>query len=360
MFLIDTLGTGGKERRLAELLKSIWLRKEIDYQLAVMSRNIHYKEVLNIGFNIEYIIRKTKWDALVFLKLYRLIRQYRPDIVHCWDSMTAVYSSPVCKLLHCKLINGMVIDTPVRQSILNKHWLRARLTFPFADMIVGNSEAGLKAYKAPQRKSTVVYPGFNFSRTENLPDKQIVKKQLGIKTGFVVGMVATFWEMKDYPTFFRAARNILSRRKDVTFIAIGSDTDSQEANNLIEKQDKNYFRLLGSRSDVEALVNIMDVCILSTFTEGTSNSILEYMALAKPVIATNGGGTREIVSDGETGFLVEPSAPAKLADKIDVLLNDNTLREKFGAAGLNRIQNVFTIDRMTSAYINIYSRLTSN
>lgn len=358
--MIDTLGTGGKERRLTELLKAVWLRNEITYQLAVMSRNIHYREVLEVGFKIEYILRKTRWDVFVFLKLFRLIRQYRPDIVHCWDSMTAVYASPACKLLRCKMINGMVIDTPLKRNIFNKYWLRARLTFPFSDVIVGNSEAGLKAYKAPYRKSIVVYPGFNFSRTENLPDKQTVRKQFDITADFVVGMVATFWEKKDYPTFFSAAQNILARRKDVTFIAIGSGTDSQEAIDLVEKQNRNYFRLLGSRSDVEALVNIMDICVLSTFTEGTSNSILEYMALAKPVIATDGGGTREIVSDGETGFLVFPSAPADLAAKIDVLLNDTMMREKLGAAGLERVRSCFSIDRMVDDYINIYSRLTAN
>ena len=358
--MIDTLGTGGKERRLTELLKAVWLRNEIEYKLAVMSRNIHYREILEVGFKIEYILRKTRWDIFVFLKLYRLIRRYRPDIVHCWDSMTAVYASPVCKLLRCKMINGMVIDTPLKRNIFNKYWLRARLTFPFSDVIVGNSEAGLKAYKAPNRKSIVVYPGFNFSRTENLPDKQTVRKQFDITADFVVGMVATFWEKKDYPTFFSAAQNILTRRKDITFIAIGSGTDSQEANDLVEKQNRNYFRLLGSRSDVESLVNIMDICVLSTFTEGTSNSILEYMALAKPVVATDGGGTREIVSDGVTGFLVEPSTTTDLETKINLLLKDARMREMLGAAGLERVRNCFSIDRMVGDYINIYSRLTAN
>ena len=53
----------------------------------------------------------------------------------------------------------------------------------------------------------------------------------------------------------------------------------------------------------------MDICLLSTFTEGISNSIMEYMALGKPVIATDGGGTKEIVDDGETGFLIGQSDP---------------------------------------------------
>ena len=78
--------------------------------------------------------------------------------------MTAVYAIPACKLLNIKLINGMVVDTPVKKNILNKNWLRARLTFPFSDLIIGNSKAGLIAYKAPTKKSRCIYNGMDFER----------------------------------------------------------------------------------------------------------------------------------------------------------------------------------------------------
>ena len=63
--------------------------------------------------------------------------------------MTLVYSIPACRLLKIKLINGMVVDTPVKPNLLNKRWLRAQLTFPFSNIIIGNSKAGLAAYQCP-------------------------------------------------------------------------------------------------------------------------------------------------------------------------------------------------------------------
>ena len=360
LFIIDTLGSGGKERRLTELLKALKVRQNIEFELVVMSRNIHYREVLDLGINIRYIIRETKKDISVFNKFYKLCRNYRPDIVHCWDSMTAVYLVPTCKLLHIKLVNGMVIDSPVRQNVFNKYWLRARLTFPFSDIIVGNSRAGLLAYKAPESRGYIVYNGFSSERTEKLINKEFIKKQLNINTDYMVGMVATFWENKDYPTYYEAAQSLLAKRKDITFLAIGNNTDSFESLNLIDKQYMENFRFLGKRSDIESYINSMDICILSTFTEGISNSIMEYMALGKPVVATRGGGTSEIVINEETGFLVDTSNPGELAGKIEILLNDRKLREKMGSAGRGRVKDIFSIEQMVTKYINLYNMLLSD
>lgn len=360
LFLIDTLGSGGKERRLTELLKAVNARQDIDAELIIMSRAIHYKEVLDLGIKIHYVIRKTKKDISVFYRLYKLCRSCSPDIVHCWDSMTALYMAPSCRLLHIKLVNGMIIDSPLQQNIFNKHWLRAKLTFPLSDMIVANSYSGLKAYKAPVRKSVTIYNGFNFQRTNNLPPREAVWDRLGIYQGFVIGMIASYADNKDYDTFLRAAVLLLNTRHDLTFLAIGKNTDAINLDNIIDKQYLKYFRLLGKRSDIESLINAMDICVLSTFTEGISNSILEYMALRKPVIATRGGGTSEIVRDGVSGFLVNPSDPVELSGEIEKLLSDAQLREKMGSAGEKRVREEFTMEQMVNKYIEVYTNLLSD
>jgi glycosyltransferase involved in cell wall biosynthesis len=104
----------------------------------------------------------------------------------------------------------------------------------------------------------------------------------------------------------------------------------------------------------------MDIGVLATFTEGISNSILEYMALGKPVVATSGGGTNEIVIDLETGFLVDQSNPKEMADKLSILLDDSILRTKMGQKGKDRIHDTFSIEKMTGQYISEYKKLLSN
>ena len=271
LFFTDTLDVGGKERRLTELIKALLLHKEIEFELVVMNNDIHYKEILDLDIKIHYITRTTKHDISVFYRFYKLCKSYRPDIVHCWDSMTAVYLVPACKLLHIKLVNGMVVDSPVRQNISNKYYLRAKLTFPFSDVIIGNSNAGVSAYRAPENKTIVIFNGFDFKRTKNLINPENIRQEMKVDSGYIVGMVASFAENKDYPTFFKAAQILLKRRSDITFLAIGNRTDSAESRSLIADQFIGNFRLLGRKSNPESFINAMDICLLSTFTEGISN-----------------------------------------------------------------------------------------
>ena len=80
-----------------------------------------------------------------------------------------------------------------------------------------------------------------------------------------------------------------------------------------------HFRIVGGVTErIEQVVTAFDVAALATFTEGTANSIIEYMALAKPVVATDGGGTCDVVQEGVTGFLVPPRDAPVFADRVPI------------------------------------------
>jgi glycosyltransferase involved in cell wall biosynthesis len=357
IFFIDSFPAGGKERRLLELMKGLKKQPSIEFELVIMSNDVHYEEIYNLNIKIHFVIRRTKKDISIFSQFYKICKSFKPDIVHCWDSMTAVYLVPATKLLGIKLVNGMIADVPAQKGIRNKVRLRGKITFPVSNIIIGNSLAGLAAYGAPKRKAICIYNGFDFKRTAELSDRQDIRNEHHIHTKYVVGMVASFSIYKDYKTYYTAAEMLIKKRNDITFLAIGDYTDSEDSKRLLNKQQAQYFRLLGRRSGIESLVNIMDVCVLATFTEGISNSILEYMAMAKPVVATDGGGTCEIVKDKETGFLVSPQKPVELAEKIETLLNDEDMMIKMGLAGKQRVQNDFSINSMIHKYVFQYEKL---
>lgn len=360
LFFINGIYLGGKERRLVELMKEIKLREQFSFELIVMNPEINYQEIFDLKIKIHYLIRKTKKDLSVFRKFYKVSKEFKPDIIHCWDSMTAIYAIPSCKLLKIKLMNGMVVDSPSRRNIFNKNWLRAKLTFPFSDIIIGNSKAGLLAYQTPQRKSFVVYNGYNFNRNENLLEEKIIREQLSIYTKYIIGMVATFSEFKDYKTYYRAACIVSGKRNDVTFLAIGNNTDSITSKELVDDSFRKHFRFLGKKSGVESFINTIDIGVLATFSEGISNSILEYMAMGKAVIATSGGGTNEIVEDNETGFLTKTSDAEDLANKMEILLNNHELRNEMGQKGKKKIQGSFSINAMINTYVSFYENLSNN
>lgn len=361
LVFIDNLNAGGKERRCVELLKALNNLPDMNFEIVVMDNNIHYQEVFTLNTKIHYLIRKTKKDLTVFRKFFKICREYKPDIVHCWNDMTAVIAVPTCKLLHITLMNGMIADAPLNKNpFTNKSIFYSKITFPFSHFIVGNSKAGLKAYNAPVQKSKLIYNGYNFTRNCQIESKEVIKNEFKIETDFVVGMIASFSHFKDYKTYYEAASIILQKRKDVTFLSVGKNTDSLESIGMVDKDFlKNHFRLLGKKSDIESIINIIDIGVLATFTEGISNSVLELMAQGKSVVATTCEGTREIIDNGTTGFLVKTSDALEMAEKIEILLNDDKLRKEIGESAQKKIQESFNIELMVTSYISSYRKIAN-
>lgn len=358
IYFIDGLIAGGRERRLVELMKGIKSGLKIEFELVIMNPEIHYQQVFDLGIKIHYLNRAIKKDISGFYKFYKICKYFKPDIIHCWDSMTAIYSIPTSRLLNIKLINGMVTDAPVNLNVFNKFWFRTKIAFFFSKLIIGNSKAGLKAYNAPSKKSIYIYNGFDFKRAKDIEKPEVLKAKFNIKSKYIVLMVGAFGERKDYDSFIEAAKLICDKREDTEFIAVGDGKDFNRISEKIKIGFNGRIKLVGRQSDVESIINISDICILATnakfHREGISNSILEYMAFGKPVIATSGGGTDEIVEDSKTGFLINPFNPCQLAEKIEVLLSDQALRTNFGKAGQERIKTRFSIDNMVSEYISQY------
>lgn len=364
LLFIDSLKAGGKERRCVELLKGLNKSPDINFEIVVMDEDIHYKEVFALNTKIHYLVRRTKKDISVFRKFYNICKEYRPDIVHCWNDMTAAISVPACKLLHIKLVNGMVTDTPVKKNFQDKVWIRAQLTFPFSDKIIGNSMAGLSGYGAPPKKSSCIYNGMDLNRFENLKDAICLSKEIfGDDTHnlFIVGMVAAFEERKDYETLIKAAKTLLPINDCLRFVLVGDGNDFNKIKNSIPAEFDNKIIFLGRRSDVESILNLFDIGVLLTNSkvhgEGISNSIIEYMASGKPVIATYGGGTGEIVIPGQNGFLINSGDDTQLTQYIQDLINDKALRVRLGKASREMAHAKFDLKIMTENYISMYHQV---
>jgi glycosyltransferase involved in cell wall biosynthesis len=184
-----------------------------------------------------------------------------------------------------------------------------------------------------------------------------MRHTLGIQTDFAVCMVGEFADRKDFATYLAAAQKILDRRRDVTFLAVGDGPTLPACKALLRPENADRVMFTGWRTDVEDIVHCTDIGVLATFTEGISNSILEYMALGKPVVATDGGGTNEIVGDGLTGYLVPREDATALSDAIVRLLDHPDDAQRMGEAGRCVVRDRFSIGTMVQAYMNLYSGL---
>lgn len=120
---------------------------------------------------------------------------------------------------------------------------------------------------------------------------------------------------------------------------------------------RDRFVMPGFRSDLDRLIAAADVVVLPSFTEGLPNVALEASAAGVTVVATDVGGTPEVVADGETGILVPPGEPTVLAARISELLRNPVLRGRLGAAGRQRMRDHFTFEAQASAYSRLFATL---
>lgn len=357
VFIIEDLTYGGKERRLVELLKGLAKEANFEAELIMLADGIDYEEVRNLRFPIHVIESKAKKDITMFSRLYRFLQKSKPAIIHSWGTMPSIYAIPASKMLGIKLINGNITNAPAKLTWFSKGYLWDRLSFPFADVIVGNSLAGLKVYRAPKSKTRCIHNGIDFNRIRALSDRQLVRDKFKVVTEFVIGMVARFTKVKDYGTYIEAALQIVRKRSDVSFMAVGDGPELEKFKAIVPAEYKDRILFTGHQNNVESIVNIFDISVLATYTEGISNAIIEYMLLHKPVVATDGGGTAELLQDGETGFLMPPKNPDVLATKLEYLLNHPEKAEEMGIKGRKRIEEHFSLDLMTKRYLNLYKEL---
>lgn len=361
LVFIGSLRAGGKERRLIELLTYLDKTERFDILVVTTRDEIHYQEFykLNIGYKI---IRKT-WkrnDVSVFWKLYKIARQFNPDIIHAWGRMQAFYAIPIVIGQNRPLVNSQITGAPTRRRKWTSGWLIDQLNFLFSSIVLSNSKAGLDTFKPPANKQRLIYNGINLSRFENLPATGEIKRKYGIATEHAVVMIASYTPTKDYALFFELAAKVTAFRNDITFIGAGGcNRDDAEYQRMLHASAGNpQIRFLAQIHDVEALVNACDIGVLfSTNAEGLSNAILEYMALGKPVIANDAGGTCELIKNGVNGYLFTGRNSDEIARRLIELIDQPLKAASFGIISRRQVLETFSIAGMGQAFEDVYKEV---
>lgn len=364
LFLIDAINTGGKERRMIELLKGLIKTGNYEITLISFTPGVEYPYLLEMPLEFIEFKRVTKKDFSIFSKLYKVIKRFKPDIIHSWGNMASFYLLPSLAFYKPVIfINGIISDAPKNLSLTNKHYLLSFLTFPFSDAIIANSIAGIKSYNPRGNKTYCIYNGMDFNRFKNLKPKKDLLDSLGL-TGdeFLAGMVAAFEDRKDHETIIRAAAKIQPLNKNIKFLLLGDGSLLNSMKDLAESLGAKNILFLGRLTDVENYIQLMNVGVLTSTIhgEGIANALIESMALGKPIIGTDGGGTNELIVEGENGYLIPTKSPDKLVEKILYLYDHKEVAEKMGENGQKMAQAKFKLDRMTTDYIKLYDDLMHN
>ena len=174
----------------------------------------------------------------------------------------------------------------------------------------------------------------------------------------LLGTASRLSREKGIADLLGAAEIVLRMRRDIGFVVFGEGPERDRlARQARHAGVSDRFVLAGFQDHVQAVIGQWDLAVLPSRTEGLSNAILEAMAAGLPVLATNVGGTPELIRHEETGWLVPPRSPARLAAAILKLADSPPLRSALGAAARRRVRECFSYAAVASQYRAVLSRV---
>ena len=369
--VIDSFHQGGSERQALQLTRLLAGSGEFKVHLACLSPEGSLRETiadLDLG-EIPSFPLTSFYDTNAVRQLRRFVKWLRMsqiDILHTHDFYTNVFGMAAGALARLPARVASMRETSGMRTAAQKRV--QQVAYSLSHQIVANSNAvreALIAAGTPADKITVVYNGLDLerlipqscSRSEMLSLLGLDGKE-GRPQRFISIVANMRHEVKDYPMFLRAMRRVLDQEPTAAFLLAGEGELTDSLRGLAVElgiQNSTYF--LGRCEKVAELLNVSEICVLSSKAEGFSNSILEYMAAGRPVVVTNVGGASELVTEDETGYLVPSGDDERMAARIISLLRDSAKARIMGENGRRVVKEKFSCEAQLARTVDLYSRL---
>ena len=334
-------------------------------------------KVKNNNFNIIQV-KGLKWklnflyDPIIVLKLIKLLGKNHYDIVHTHTTKAGILGRIASHITGVPvIIHGLHGSTfqAFNSGLLN--WLLflfERLTGRFTDAYISVSKVLSETYieKGIGKKDNhyTVYSGMELSKFYHARDKINYKEkyeELGINVGeFLIGNVARLETRKGHKFLLDAFKNVVKEQKDghVKLLIIGEGNKRKYLENYVEELnlgDKVIFT--GYREDVEELMALMDIFVLTSLREGLPRVLVQAAAVGMPSVAFNVDGVPEIIKDNYNGFLVKVKDVEQLENRIVKYMNNKELVLLHGRNGREFIENKWSIKGMVDRIDKIYQNL---
>lgn len=370
--IIYKLDVGGMENGIVNLVNEIseerylhviiCLTNYTEFRLRIRSRNIR----------VIAVHKQEGKDFSVYVKLWRLLRRLKPDIVY-----THNLASLECQLLawlagvRCRVHGEHGWDVHDLHGKSRKRLLLRKLYRPLVHLYVPLSQH-LENYlvrrvRVPKRKVIQIYNGVDTDRfrPSNKPREAILPVGFAPCGAFIIGTVGRLSAVKDQVTLLRAFLLLMDQipdaRRKLRLILIGDGPEREQIAGLAKTEKAGEFLwMTGMRTDVPELLNTFDLFALPSLAEGISNTILEAMATGLPIVATNVGGNSELVANGDTGLLVPPADARKLAEAIEEYIRNPNLLRTHGRQGRIRAREHFSLKTMVNAHLTLYEAVLAN
>ena len=390
LHIITRLDKGGSTEHVLECCE--YFEKKDDFEIILIYGG---ETKLNLDFKNYYVkflqreISPIK-DIVAFLKILKIIKKEKPDIIHTHSSKAGFigrWAAWLARITSYKLQATKIIHTPHGHVFYGYYGklktllflLLERLTAKITDKLValteGEKNESLSFGVGKEQQWIIIPSGIDYNLELKvfckLRDSEL-KEKLGIpKNSIVIGTVARLEPIKGIRYLVDAAKIILSLPSyllpPIYFLIVGDGSERKFLEERVEKLGlKDKFIFTGMREDVADLMSIMDIYVQPSINEGMGKTIVLAELLGKPVVATNVQGIPSVVVNsetGETGILVPHKDPQKLAEAIVKLINDENLRTKMGENAKKWVYKIvdgypqFSLERMLFLLENLYKML---
>ena len=358
IFLIGDYGTGGKERQLTEIIRNL---SEKNYEIHLFFKNdksFLFGQIKNLLCSF-CSLNKNNFSPFDFFILGRYISSISPDLLFSFSTVLShyVFLLQIFGLVQTRLINGSIRDAPLKLNFLNRF---NKVSYNVYNEVVSNSYSGLLAYNQTNRTGRyVLHNGYDMNRISVLINNKLLF-QKNDSNNFNVLMVARMdCDEKDQKTFILAANEIISRCNNMIFYFIGGCQNRDYFESFVNKlKIKSSIHFLGEVDNVESYIKAADVSVLTSgpkHGEGIPNVVLESLACGTPVIATDNGGTKEILLHNYNGYLIKNGDYKDLANKIRFFYNNPDVLKSFSNKGVETVINHFSIEKMIFQFESIIS-----
>jgi len=370
--IVHRLDVGGLENGLVNLINHL-PAAQYRHAIVCLTEATDFRKRIRRGDVEVYALGKRAGkDPGMYWRLWKLLRELRPAVVHTRNLAT----------VDCQFVAALA---GVRGRVHGEHWLdvydlhgtssRYRWLRRAAAHIVGRfvtmsrdlqrwlvSEVGV-----PAERVTQIYSGVDASRFHPRTGTRAAFGPAGFSDehSFVIGTAGRLEAVKDPLTLLRAFVTLIEQqpalRERARLVFIGDGALRAQLEREIQTAAVGSLCwLAGSRDDVPALLRGLDLFVLPSLNEGISNTILEAMATALPVVATGVGGNAELVQQGTTGVLCASRAPEAMADALLGYVTNPDLARRHGAAARAVVEKDFALARMVHDYASVYERVLAS
>ena len=360
MHVVYSLQPGGMEHGVVKLVNGLD-RHCISSAICSTTPGGTLKEKVAPDIPVFELQRRTGNDPRLVLDLYRLFARERPHIVHTHAWGTLVEGLVAARLARIPLvIHGEHGTLQVKRR---QRWVQ-RLGWSAVDEVLSVSSRLAERIEREtgfsQQKIRTIRNGVDLSRF-GLVSRMAARTSLGLEADALIAItMGRLVPVKDHETLLRAMARVRAAGTPVNLLIAGDGPlkdQLTECATALGVRDRVTF--LGYRPDAETVLAAADLFVLSSESEGLSNTILEAMASGLPVVATQVGGADELVVDGVTGRLVPAKSPGELADAMQSILVQPELRRAMAAAGRARAESEFSLEVMLERYRTMYCEVAA-